>query len=195
MRSKYNGLFQVGQKFGKWITVSNKVIKISPRTDLYGSAGILVKCECGTEKLISAGRLIRGKSNSCNKCINGKFSDNPAWKGVGSIPGRYFNMVKRGADRRNIPFNLTIEYLDELYKKQNRKCALTGDSIFFSEARKYKAETSASLDRINNDIGYEIGNVQFVSKKLNFAKHKSSEAEFLEMCKKVVEYSKRNSSD
>jgi hypothetical protein len=187
MKSKYAGKFKKGQKFGKRTIISSKIYEIKYKNaPKHSTAGIKVKCECGEIKIVVAKKLLNGNSFACKHCVHGSFDNNPNWKGVGRIPGRYFGNLKRNAIRRKLEFKLTIEYLSKLFEKQNRKCALTGDNIYFSEARKYKMETSASLDRIDNNKGYINGNVQFVSKKVNFAKHKTSEEDFINMCRKVV---------
>lgn len=185
--SKYINYFTTGQRIGKRTILDPTLVNKRYGNSEYETPHVLTRCDCGKELYASVYNLVKGRGSSCGLCWNGKLSNNIAWKGCGSIPGRYFNNLKRNAEKRNLEFDITIEYLHTLYLNQNGKCALCGDEIYFSEARKYTMDTSASLDRIDNDKGYVKGNVQFVSKKLNFAKHKSSNKEFIEMCKKVAD--------
>ena len=91
-----------------------------------------------------------------------------------------FNRICTEAAKRSIPVTITPEYLEELYNKQNKCCALTGD--FLPDVRK------ASLDRIDSNRNYEEGNVQWVTKEINLAKHVLTIEQFIEMCTKVVNH-------
>ena len=70
----------------------------------------------------------------------------------------------------------------ELFLKQNRKCALTGQSIFFAKTTREhdSKQTTASLDRIDSNNGYIEGNVQWVHKKLNMMKQAMPDQEFIQ---------------
>ena len=46
----------------------------------------------------------------------------------------------------------------------------------------------ASLDRIDNDLGYVKGNVRWICKRLNYMKHILSEDEFLGWIKEIYEF-------
>lgn len=73
---------------------------------------------------------------------------------------------------------------------QNKKCALTGRKIVFvprgKSINKTRTETTASLDRIDSNKGYVVGNVQWVYKKINMMKQGYSQDEFILLCKEVV---------
>jgi hypothetical protein len=47
--------------------------------------------------------------------------------------------------------------------------------------------TNCSLDRIDSGHGYVVGNVQLVCRAANVAKSDLSTADFLKMCRAVVE--------
>jgi len=98
-----------------------------------------------------------------------------------------WNNFVRGAKNRNIPFNITKEYVWEIYEKQNRKCAYTGLDLEFSNTC---IKTTASLDRIDSDIGYEVGNIQILHKALNLLKGSVNNEVFIHICKLVAEYNK-----
>lgn len=187
-KRKYEGVFTEGQIFGKRTVVDGKIIPRKFGNSQYAQGLIKVRCICGTEDLVDPAKLLKGLQQSCKHCINGPLNSNFNWKGSGKVTGRYFNQVKRGAAKRNLEFSLSIEYMAKLFDSQRGLCALTGEPIFFSEARKYKEETSASLDRIDNTKGYIEGNVQFVSKQVNFMKHKLDQNTFLDLCRKIVNH-------
>lgn len=71
--------------------------------------------------------------------------------------------------------------------KQNKKCALTGDIIYFP-TRCWSRDGTASLDRIDSSKGYTKENVQWVHKDINMMKQEYTTEVFLGWCKKVVEH-------
>jgi len=150
-------------------------------------------CDCGNLTTVSTDHLTRKsnpvKSCGCEKRIKGnKHRD---WKGCGDISGDWwFNHVKREINqkkRHKIDYDLTIEKAWDLFLKQNRKCALSGISLYFGNT---PTTNCASLDRIDSSKGYTIDNVQWVHKHINFMKRNYSQDYFIEMCKKVAEYFK-----
>lgn len=194
-KRKYEDMFHAGQRFGNRTVVDGSIIPIKNGVVAkYAKGMIELKCKCGTVSMVDPGKLLKGLGSSCRHCANGSLDRNFNWKGAGKVTGRYFNQVKRGADKRGLEFSLTIEYMAQLFRDQNERCALTGEQIYFSEARKYKMETSASLDRIDNNKGYIEGNVQFVSKEVNFMKHKLTEDRFVDICEKVIDLRKKKKS-
>ena len=84
---------------------------------------------------------------------------------------------------------ITRDYAFQLFISQQQKCALSGQEIFLSEKEK---NTTASLDRIDSNQGYEVGNVQWVHKDLNIMKNQISEQEFKQFCKLVSEKENAN---
>lgn len=93
--------------------------------------------------------------------------------------------IKGAAKRRNIPYTLTKQFLWNLYLKQGRRCALTGDIL--------PDINQASLDRIDSSKGYEEGNVQWVAVQANISKYTLSQEDFIKFCKKVVAYNEKDS--
>lgn len=53
-------------------------------------------------------------------------------------------------------------------------------------------ETTASLDRIQNDKGYIEGNVQWVHKDINRMKNIFEQNYFIDICKKIIETKQKN---
>lgn len=167
-----------GQKFGK-ITVI-KLEKCDKNNDYLW----LCQCECGTEKSIIARSLLRTDSpvNSCG-CTR---TNGVQWK---YVPPFFVSGFRKNAKVRNIPFHLTVEYCDEIFKKQNGMCAISGLSLVFGR-RRARSETTASIDRINSSLSYEEGNIQFVHKQVNIMKHVLSNEELITLCKQITEYNK-----
>ena len=87
--------------------------------------------------------------------------------GTNDIHNALFKRWKANAKSRNYPFNVSIEYLQTILESQNYKCALTNSDLLCPKTYIEKREMTSSpyllsLDRIQNDVGYEEGNVQFV---------------------------------
>ncbi len=121
------------------------------------------------------------------QCIKGtKPSHN--FKGYEDLSIAYFKRCKRGAKERkkDIEFSLTIEQMWEQFKKQDKKCALTGLPIVLHRNYIKSGVMTASLDRIDSDKGYTVDNIQWVQKDINLMKNHFNQDYFIEMCKKVA---------
>lgn len=174
----------VGQKFGLLT-----VIRPMFRRETKSSFRWKCRCDCGQETDVRTQNLLTGITKSCG-CLKELLVGNlhHAWTGYGHIPGGFMSKYKSHAKRRGIPFDVTIEYLNHLYVQQEGKCSLTGLPLSF-EHYGYKHEfATASLDRTDSTQGYVPGNVTWVHKDYNFMKQSMSVSEFIEACRRVVEY-------
>ena len=145
-------------------------------------------CELKTRKVQSRYDLEKGNSKSC-----GCYNKEQAWKGYGEISGTYWSRLEQAALKRNIKFEITIEYAWELFLKQDRKCALTGDLLLFSRSyfnynQKDRIRQTASLDRKDSTKDYTMDNIWWTDVDINYAKSNYSVEEFIEICRKVTEY-------
>lgn len=138
------------------------------------------KCDCGKEVTRTYDILVHSNGKSCG-CLYEKNKYHTGYKG---ICGSRFGDIAKGARNRNIEFALTIEYVWDLFEKQNKKCALTGIDITMSETwTKFAAnDWTASLDRIDNTKGYIEGNVWWVHKTVNKMKNTLGLEEFKYWC-------------
>lgn len=129
--------------------------------------------------------LLSGHTLSCG-CIKNSISNK-----YEEISGGYWYNVKLNAKERNIEFNITIKYIWDLFLKQDRRCALSGERlIFVGNYRRNRKLQTASLDRIDSSCGYVEGNVQWVNKNINYMKMDLPEKEFIELCSKISNYNK-----
>jgi hypothetical protein len=166
---------QVGVKYGQWEVISNNIKRGSLRQSFWR-----VKCMCGMESWRLAHALINKKTNSCKSCARFEGDKN---KFSHSCLGR----VKRRAKEANIEFDISYEYVVDLFEKQAGHCNLSGVEIKFSRKwRDGNKDQTASLDRIDNTKGYVVGNVQWIHKDVNFMKHCFDQTYFIEMCCKIA---------
>ena len=143
-------------------------------------------------------RTRRSKCPNCKK-LRFRGNTNPRWTGYGEISGRQWHCIQKEASeqRRNrrytvarppLDFTITVEYIWDLFLKQNRRCALSGKPLTMWGKINGKLAGNASLDRIDSSKGYVPNNVQWIDKKLQSVKTKLSDAEFIQICQDVTAY-------
>jgi hypothetical protein len=84
---------------------------------------------------------------------------------------------------------ITLRYVWRLFLLQQHRCSLTGELLLHRGPR---GRSTASLDRIDSSRGYVRGNVQWVHKDVNIIKGTKTQEEFIQMCRRVVEYANKN---
>lgn len=105
-----------------------------------------------------------------------------------------FSGYKHTAKKKNIPFDITIDYLIELFKKQNGKCYYTDNDLTVTSFRgeghqivKFgKYYYQASLDRLIPEKGYVKGNVVWCGWVVNTCKNLLNEEQFYEFCNLII---------
>ena len=140
------------------------------------------KYKIGNEKIIlilernNINRLSGKGSSSVNAWASGKRKPRNCNKGgTKDIHNALYGRWKNGAKTRNYPFEVTVEYLQEILESQNYKCAYTNMDMLCPKTYNEKRDMTSSpyllsLDRIDNELGYIKGNVHFVCVWVNKAK-------------------------
>lgn len=93
----------------------------------------------------------------------------------------YFGNISRGARSRGLSVEIMESDLIVQLIRQNGVCALSGRRISL-------LNSSASLDRVNSDLGYTKDNIQWIYKPLNTMKMDIPQAEFIQLCKEIAAY-------
>lgn len=173
-----------GKRFGRWCVTS-----MAPKRGKKIVWNCL--CDCGQSKVILGESLRIGVSKSCG-CYRDELAKEMGgqnFKGHEDISGGYFNRIKHEAGKRGLEFDLTIQFLWELYLQQDKRCKLSNVPIVFirNYERDLKKGQTASLDRIDSSKGYIEGNVQWVHKDVNFMKYTLDQSRFLEYVKLIYE--------
>lgn len=115
------------------------------------------------------------------------------WKGYKDISGDLWRCIQYGAKIRNLDFDVTIEYIWEIFELQKGICPLSGRNIFIDPTlgslnkNGYQRNT-ASLDRIDSSKGYIKGNVQWVHKDVNKLKSNWDQNYFIDLCNEITNY-------
>lgn len=89
---------------------------------------------------------------------------------------------KRGA-KRNIKVHMTVDEVTALYEQQGGRCAVTGIELTHEGG----APTDLSIDRINADGNYEVGNIRLVAWAVNHMRGRMSDEELLFWAKSIYE--------
>lgn len=186
MSGKCHYIDNIGERFGRLIVIERIENYISKN----GKNRVRYKClcDCGNFKEVLKESLMNDSTKSCG-CLRKQLLRNKVWKGYKEISGRLISAIKSGAKSRGFEYNLSNEYLWNLFIKQDRKCALTGYDIkFTANYKNFKNNQTASLDRIDSTKGYVEGNVQWVHKDINKLKWDWSLEKFYELCESVVNF-------
>lgn len=174
---------RIGDKYKSWTVING------PERFDGGYMKYEVQCDCGTTKWVQANELTNPNRNfKCLKCAakdRGQAQAEGNGK-VGELNLTRYTKLQRSAEKRNIKFDVSLEYLGNLFENQRHICAITGDYI--------ESIDDASLDRIDSTRGYTEGNVQWTTYQANVSKHVMSMDELYKFCKKVLDYANQQPS-
>lgn len=167
-----------------WLTVIRPLEERGPRGDVYW----LVRCRCGREIKRYTSSLLKKprranqspRSCGCNKTRNRVYTSK--YGCAGDLSGHRFGCLTTQAWHRGHVFTVTIEELWDIFVAQKKRCALTDIALAITKKVLRAGETIASLDRIESDVGYVTGNVQWVHPTINFMKHAMPQENFVEWC-------------
>lgn len=95
---------------------------------------------------------------------------------------------KSNAKRLNICFDLTLDFITELWNKQEGKCFWFNIPIFLNKDRRHPLK--ATIDRLDPSKGYTLDNVVWASALANIGRGNCPIEEFREITKNIVESKK-----
>lgn len=84
-----------------------------------------------------------------------------------------YNRLKASAKKRNIEFNLSVT--DMYHIDYPLTCPILGIRMTFNKGK--VQDSSYSVDRIDNTIGYQLDNIQIISYRANTLKNNASASE------------------
>jgi hypothetical protein len=176
---------KIGSQVGNWKVISDKF----KNNNIYWNT---CECICGKLTDVRTWHLEHYKTISCG-CSNTKTRFKA--KSIGNLSSSYFTSFKNSRIKKGKIFSddITMQYLWKLFLDQNGLCALSGINIFlnpqWSQQNKgiaTKIIQTASLDRIDNNKGYEIENLHWVHKDVNLMKGCMSQKDFINFCKLIA---------
>jgi len=154
-----------GQRCGKWTVLRRALPRLRPTK-------WVCRCDCGTIAGVVGSTLRNKTSTQCLGCRRRIYNT--------SIEQRWARARTR-AKLKNFEFDITAADLENRFKKQQGRCAL---SYLFIQIE----DKTASLDRIDSTKGYLLDNIQWVHKDINNMKMDLSEERFVELCNLVTNY-------
>lgn len=144
----------------------------------------LLKCICDCGRVQYFYRYQLKNTKLCSHCQQQQSTKT-------QVSTQLYDFIKKRAEANNLPFELSYDYVNELYKKQNKKCVFTNKTI---NATYYQVNNNdADLTLINPQKGYVVGNVQWCSKFIAKIKSNLNDKDFFKLCDKIVKNYKRNS--
>lgn len=164
-----------GKRFGRLL-----VLSLTHR-DKHQKRHYLCRCDCGVEKTIAGSALRRNLTLSCGCLRHEKLHT-----GYKDLSSSRWRRIKEQAFSRGIEFDVTQEYIWSIFEQQKRKCKFTGVDITFHCDSNKPNEQTASIDRIDSNIGYIEGNIQIIHKSINLMKSFLEEKEFLSWCNLIA---------
>lgn len=182
MTKKGTSKYKFGQKFNKWTLIEHIGY------DKYKSPTWLCRCNCGSEHVVTIYNVTGGTSRQCKQCsVTRNYKKD-------TIPTPVWKTIVNNSKTRGRVLNISKEFAENLFIKQNKKCALSGLDIYFARSNKeyVKGLQTASLDRIDNSKEYNEDNVQWVHKHINIMKNTYDENYFIELCRIITNKQIRN---
>jgi len=164
----------IGDKYKHWTVIGG------PR--IYNEClQYLIQCDCKETRWIQPNELINpNRCFQCQNCAGKERGEIATLKNgkIGKLTIDKYTRLKRNASIRHMDFNVSMEYLWNLFVYQNGTCFITGDNLYDIN--------KSSLDRLDSKKGYIEGNVQWVTKQANLSKHIMTMPELLDFCQKVI---------
>lgn len=139
-------------------------------------------------KQCNAERAAEWRKNNSGYSGSGKVASIPKEDRLlmSAIRQRLVDARSRCKKLGRLPPEVSAEYLYEIFKSQERKCALTGAPLNLEKEH----PLCLSLDQIEPEKGYVVDNVQWVAWCVNRAKGDLPLQHFYEMCEAVLDYRK-----
>lgn len=128
----------------------------------------------------------------CSRNCSGKWRRNNVYgdkftnKWRASSPRKFLSSSLGKKKRRE---NLSLDYLMQLYEKQEGKCAISGRTMTFITGQG-RVPTNISIDQINPAGGYLEGNIQLVCRQANVMKFELSADELTSWCEDICNHLK-----
>lgn len=135
------------------------------------------------------------KDRRCKECKHEQYRkrliQNRQKSDVHDVLRQRFYGARDRSRRKNMEFDITLDYLIYLWNKQQGKCALSGikmTTVLYDG----RIPTNVSLDRIDTKKGYTMDNVQLVCMACNQMKNDLSMDELYSFCKNIVSVYENN---
>lgn len=102
-----------------------------------------------------------------------------------------FQDLKTRAKKKRLQLTISIDDIKNLYIKQNKKCAITGQKLTHVKKKRDTIQHiinkwNISVDRIDSSVGYILDNIQLVGAIINRMKYTLNHNDFINLCHLIV---------
>lgn len=172
-----------GRRYGRWT-----VLGYHGRAKC-GAIVLDCKCDCGNSKIVRKSDLMYGISTSCG-CYRREYTSRSFRKRNRKESAGHSQYVgyANKAKKKGIKFNLSE---DEFLSVASGDCWYCGRKPEESTGSHFGKVSgtgyfSNGVDRVDNSLGYELGNVQPCCQMCNRSKNKFGYKEFVDMCVRIA---------
>lgn len=174
----------VGQKFGKLIVTHLLAKRVGKRKDV----AYTCLCDCGkTKSGVIRNNLIHGRTSSCG-CLT-KTPPNKIHDRVIAIKSNLYSNMKCNGRNNRKGFSLSFEEFLALINGNCFYCGCAPSNKKTDFGSKGKISDTIiyynGIDRINNNLGYEVNNCVPCCKKCNFCKGSLPQDVFLKIVRDI----------
>ncbi len=147
-----------GQRFGRWTSVAQRRPFVAGRNRVYW----LCRCECGAEREIDPSALLSGRTTQCRNCGNREKAAMKVRLTHGQADSRLYNiwtLMKRRCQNEEHP---------DYHRYGGRGIAVCPEwqafKPFHDWANANGYSDNLTIDRSNNDKGYEPDNCRWITR-------------------------------
>ena len=187
------GTDRIGERYGRLL-----VTKKAPSK--HGYARWWCLCDCGKTKNVSGTCLQQGRIKSCGclrretatqrAAINSKSNELAAGEAACNL---LYAVYRHNAEIRSRDFSITKEQFRELTSSNCFYCNLIPTGVYKASS-KTGVYIYNGIDRKQNEVGYVIENCVPCCKTCNWMKRMQTQAEFLDACRRVVDWTNHKKS-
>lgn len=131
----------------------------------------------------------KGKDRRCKTCKKEQYERrriaNRGDQGIERLSVERYCGLRDRAKKHGLELDFDVEYLRELWIKQEGKCAISGIQMTTTMFAG-RTPTNMSVDRIDSDKGYIKGNVQLVCMAVNQMKSDLTLEELIHFCREIL---------
>ena len=186
---------RAGLRYGRWTVL--RFLDIVPGSDArHTITRWFCRCACGVERAVNGNNLATGGSKSCG-CLSreratriarlnfaDRFARNTLPTGRSAAHGLYHG-YQCSATKRRLSFGLSLARFIQLTSSPCAYCGCAPHRLRRPCKRGNGGYVYNGIDRVDNVIGYEEGNVVPCCFTCNDAKKTRSEAEFLAWVERI----------
>lgn len=147
------------------------------------------RCDCGTITIVTWKQLQANTTRSCG-CLNReRLAQAGGWNALPageSAFNQFFGAYRGSARRRGYTFTLDADAFRALTESECYYCGAPPEPKYRGVKGTNGHHVGNGVDRIDNAIGYEPGNVVACCKQCNIAKGVLGQSEFIEWAKRVA---------